>query len=143
MPLFGASSEKGVSEATSDMEERVARHCRLQDSMELVLGKLQHDAKSITTDDAQRLADNTEEGDQRTANIIAAIADIALRNEEDQGAANDDHSRYVGSTSQSPFNVSQDVIQRLRSNPSSITEEDARRFSENVEARDALSLIHI
>jgi hypothetical protein len=117
----------------------VARHCRLQNGMELILGKLRHDAKSITAEDARSLADNAEEGDQRTANVIAAIADIALRNEEEQGAANNDRSRSVGSASQSPFSVSQGVIQRLRSNPSSITEEDARRFSENVEAKDARS----
>ncbi|KAF1932083.1 uncharacterized protein M421DRAFT_54615 [Didymella exigua CBS 183.55] len=107
--------------------------------MELILGKLSHNAKSITTEDAQSLADNAEEGDQRTANIIAAIADIAIRNEEQQGGSNDDDPRSAGNASQSPFNVSQDVMQRLRSNPGSITEEDARRFSENVEAKDARS----
>ncbi|KAJ4382653.1 hypothetical protein N0V86_001875 [Didymella sp. IMI 355093] len=138
MPLFG-KSPANTPEATSEMEERVARHCRLQNGMELILGKLRQDAKSITTEDARSLADNAEEGDQRTANVIAAIADIALRNEEEQGAANNDHLQSVGSASQSPFSVSQDVIQRLRSNPGSITEEDARRFSENVEAKDARS----
>lgn len=140
MPLFGKDSDQGASsEPTSEMEDRVARHCRLQNGMELILGKLRHDAKSITTEDAQSLADNADEGDQRTANVIAAIADIALRNEEKRTMANDDRPRSVRSTSQSPFNVSQDVIQRLRSNPSSITEEDARRFSEYVEAKDARS----
>lgn len=139
MPLFAKDFGQGTSAATSEMEERVARHCRLQDGMDLILGKLRHDAKSITTEDVQNLADNADGGDQRTANVIAAIADIALRNEEERGAANDDHSQSVGSASQSPFNVPQDVIQRLRSHPSSITEEDARRFSENVKAKDARS----
>lgn len=138
MPLFAKDSDQGASEATSEMEERIARHCRLQEGMDLILGKLRHDAKSITTEDAHRLADNAQEGDQRTASVIAAIADIALRNEEERGAVGR-HARSVGSASQSPFSVSQDVIQRLRSNPSSITEEDVRRFSENVEAKDARS----
>ena len=139
MPLFAKDSGQGTSEATSEMEERVARHCRLQDGMDLILGKLRHDAKSITTEDAQHLAENADERDQRTANVIAAIADIALRNEEERGGAHNDHARSVGSASQTPFNVSQDMIQRLRSKPSSITEEDARRFSGNVEAKDARS----
>ncbi|KAJ4402941.1 hypothetical protein N0V91_006852 [Didymella pomorum] len=119
------------------MEERVARHWKLQDGMDLILKKLRHDPKSITTEDAQSLADNADEGDERTANVIAAISDIALRNEEARGGAHHDHARSVGSASQSPLKVSQDVLQRLRSNPSSITEEDARRFSENVEAKAA------
>jgi hypothetical protein len=119
------------------MEERVARHWKLQDGMDLMLKKLRHDPKSITTEDAQSLADNADEGDERTANVIAAISDIALRNEEARGGAHHDHARSVGSASQSPLKVSQDVLQRLRSNPSSITEEDARRFSENVEAKAA------
>ena len=139
MPLFAKDSGQGSSEATSEMEERVARHCRLQDGMDLILKKLRHDPKSITTEDARSLADNADEGDERTAKVIAAIADIALRNEDERGGAHHDHARSVGSASQSPLNVSQDVLQRLRSNPSSITEEDARRFSENVEATDARS----
>ncbi|KAF3046430.1 hypothetical protein E8E12_008704 [Didymella heteroderae] len=139
MSFLVKSSRKGTPEATSKMEERVARHCKLQNGMELILGKLRHDAKSINTEDAQSLADNADGGNQWTANVIAAVADIALRNEAERRAPDSDHPRSVGSASQSPFNVSQDVIQKLRSNPSSITEEDACRFSENVEAKDACS----
>lgn len=140
MPLFGKDLGQGASpQAVSEMENRVVRHCRLQDGMELILGKLRYDAGSVTAEDAQNLADNADEGDQRTANVIAAIADIALRNEEKQTAANDDHPRSVSGTSQSPFSVSQDVIQRLRSNSSSISDEDACRFSETIEAKDARS----
>ncbi|KAF2627933.1 hypothetical protein BU25DRAFT_340957 [Macroventuria anomochaeta] len=107
--------------------------------MELILGKLKHNAKSITTEDARSLADNAEDGDEWTANIIAAVADIAIRNEEESAPSNDDHRRSADRASQSTLNVSQDVIERLRSDPSSITEEDARRFSENIEARDERS----
>jgi chemotaxis regulatin CheY-phosphate phosphatase CheZ len=107
--------------------------------MELILGKLRHDAKSITTEDARSLADNTEDGDEQTADIIAAVTDIAARNEAERNTINDDHPRSSDHTSQSAFSVSEDVIERLRNDPSSITEEDARRFSENVEATNPTS----
>jgi hypothetical protein len=38
MPLFAKGSGQGTSEATSEMEGRVARHYRLQDGMDLILG---------------------------------------------------------------------------------------------------------
>lgn len=128
-----------MPEATAEMEERVARHRKLQNGMELIVGKLRHSAKSITTEDAQSLADNAEEGDEQTANIITAIADIAIRNGVEHGDADEDRPQFVGEPLQSPLDVSLDVMQRLRSNPSSITEEDARRFSENIKAKDARS----
>lgn len=126
-----------MSESTSDQELRLTRHRKLQNGMELILGKLRHNAKSITTEDARSLADNAEDGDDRTANVIAAVQDIAARNEAEKTVVNKDHPRSSGHVSQSAFNVSQNVIERLRNDPSSITEEDARRFSENVEVRDA------
>lgn len=130
-----------MSEATSELEERLARHRKLQNGMELILGKLRHNAKSITTEDARSLADNAEDGDEWTANIIAAVEDIAARNDMEKAALIDERPRAleISSESQSTLSVSQDVIKRLRSDPGSITEEDARRFSENVEARDASS----
>lgn len=126
-----------MSESTSDQELRLTRHRKLQNGMELILGKLRHNAKSITAEDARSLADNAEDGDDRTANVIAAVQDIAARNEAEKTAVNNDHPRSSSHISQSALNVSQNVIERLRNDPSSITEEDARRFSENVEVRDA------
>ncbi|KAJ4324825.1 hypothetical protein N0V94_001054 [Neodidymelliopsis sp. IMI 364377] len=128
-----------MSENTEEQEIRLTRHHELQNGMELILGKLRHDAKSITTEDARSLADNTEDGDEQTADIIAALADIAARNEAERTTINDDHPRSSGHTSQSAFSVSEEVIERLRNDPSSITEEDARRFSENVEVTNPTS----
>jgi hypothetical protein len=128
-----------MSENTEEQEMRLTRHHKLQNGMELILGKLRHNAKSITTEDARGLADNAEDGDERTTDIIAAVEDIAARNEAERAGVNDDHPRSTGHTSQSILSLSQNVIERLRSDPSSITEEEARRFSENFEVRDASS----
>jgi hypothetical protein len=120
-----------MSEITSEMEVRLSRHRNLQNGMERILGKLKQDAKSITTDDAQGLADNLEDGDEWTASIVTAVEDLAIRNEVDKAATSHPAPEV--------FNVPQDVIERLRSDPSSISEEDARRFSESIETRDARS----
>ncbi|XPS70743.1 hypothetical protein M3J09_002945 [Ascochyta lentis] len=110
-----------MSENTEEQELRLTRHCKLQN------------------EDARGLADNAEDGDEWTANIIAAVEDVATRNEAKAVTADGGQPQSANHTSQSALSVSQNVIQRLRSDPSSITEEDARRFSENVEARDASS----
>lgn len=128
-----------MSEATLELGERLTRHRKLQNGMEFILGKLRHDAKSITIEDALSLADNAEDGDEWTGSIIAAVTDIAIRNESEKAALDDHRPRSAGRASQSTTHVSQDVMERLRDNPSSINEEDARRFSENVEARDSRS----
>ncbi|KZM22168.1 uncharacterized protein EKO05_0002081 [Ascochyta rabiei] len=128
-----------MPEHTEAQEMRLDRHRKLQNGMELILGKLKHNAKGITAEDARSLADNAEDGDEWAASIVTAVEDVAARNEAEGVTVDDDHSRSTDHTSQSALNVSQNVIQRLRSDPSSITEEDARRFSENVKARDASS----
>ncbi|KAJ4362817.1 hypothetical protein N0V95_001191 [Ascochyta clinopodiicola] len=128
-----------MSEHTEEQELRLNRHRKLQNGMELILGKLRHNAKGITAEDARSLADDAEDGDEWTADIVIALEDIATRNKAESVTMEDDHPRSIDHASQSALSVSQNVIERLRSDPSSITEEDARRFSENVEARDASS----
>lgn len=73
-----------MSDATFDPVERLARHQRLQSAMELVLGKLRRDPKTITTEDVRSLTDNAEEADTSTAEVIAAVADVVARNKEEQ-----------------------------------------------------------
>lgn len=115
-----------MSENTIAQEMRLTRHRELQNGMELILGKLKRNSKSVTTDNAGCLADNAEEEDACTTNIIAAVKDLTIRNEAEKAP------RSLTAAS----GVPQNVMWRLRSDPSSITEEDARRFSENVEARN-------
>ena len=131
MSSFAVPAKPTKSLTTSELEERLTRHRNLQNGMEHILGKLKHDAKGVTIDDAQWLADNAEDGDEWTASIIDAVEDLALRNEDEQAVTPHPASEIS--------NVPQDIIERLRSDPSSITEEDARRFSETVEARDERS----
>ncbi|KAJ4990190.1 hypothetical protein SVAN01_04281 [Stagonosporopsis vannaccii] len=81
------------SEATFDMSdpaskqvERLARHQRLQSAMELVLEKLRRNPRTITTQDIHNLANNADEADMSTAEVIAAVADVVARNKEEQSA---------------------------------------------------------
>lgn len=86
LPALIESSEatSTMSDTTPKRVERLARHQRLQSTMELVLEKLRRDPKTITTEDLHNLADNAEEADTPTVEIIAAVADLVIRNKEEQ-----------------------------------------------------------
>ncbi|KAH6638030.1 hypothetical protein C7974DRAFT_152722 [Boeremia exigua] len=105
-----------MSDVTPGQVERLDRHRRLQIAMELVLAKLRHDAESITTVDAQILADHAEDGDQWTADIIAAVADLAIRNEDGESALEDDRSSMVHLP-----NAVEDLHAAVKANPKSVT----------------------
>jgi hypothetical protein len=104
--------------------------------MKAILRKLHENAKSITAADAQGLSDSTETRDVQMAQIIAAVKQIASFNESLQVNAN---REAPASTIPSTQAFPDSVIRKLLTDPTSISPEDARRFSENVEVRDAKS----
>jgi|SRR5690242_7952848 len=81
-----------MPDTTFDPVERLARHHRLQSAMELVLGKLRRDPKTVTTEDVRSLTDNAEEADTSTAEVIAAVADVVARNKEEQAVLGNEAS---------------------------------------------------
>lgn len=110
-----------MPDVTSEELEKLARHQRLQNAMELVLGKLKRDAKTITTEDVDSLAHDTEEGDVFTADIIAAVTDLAVRNEEERLTS--------GNSSSSTAQLSQvvsDLHSTVKANPGEVNIEILR-----------------
>ena len=75
-----------MPEPNLEQDERLARHQHLYNALELGLRKLQHDPASITTEDAQALADVVPEGDERTATVAAALQDLAIQNASNKEA---------------------------------------------------------
>ena len=68
-----------MSESSLEQEERLARQ-RLYNALELGLTKLQHDPASITTGDAQALADVVPEGDEQIVTLAVALQELAIQN---------------------------------------------------------------
>lgn len=126
-----------MSETTESQKSRLTRQQNWQTGMETILEKLKYDAKSITAADARSLADSAAAGDEQTAQIVAAVEDIASRNKRNQAITNEKSS--TSPSIEDTRVIPERVIEKLRTDPASISTEDARRFSENVEARDAKS----
>jgi hypothetical protein len=125
-----------MSAAIESQVDRLTRDQSLQSGMKAILRKLQEDAKSITAADAQGLADSTETRDVQMTQIIAAVKQIASFNESLQVNAN---GEAPASTIPSTQAFPDSVIKKLLTDPTSISPEDARHFSENIEVRDAKS----
>lgn len=126
-----------MSTATEPPTARLSRDRNLLGDLKAILKTLQEDNESmITAADAQSLAENAEAGDVQMAQIIAAVKHIAGFNEDLRVNTDEDTSTSITPNTQAfPDNV----ISKLLADPTSISTEDARRFSENIEARDAKS----
>lgn len=126
-----------MSEDTESPTARLACEMHLPDGVKAVLTKLERDTKNVTFADNQSSVRKTEAGDIQSVHIVAAVKDIANRDDTMQAAAGDGvHT----STSISDTRILPErVIDKLKTDPASISTEDTRRFSENVEARDARS----
>ncbi|KAJ8118217.1 hypothetical protein OPT61_g763 [Boeremia exigua] len=111
-PQDGSPDTITMSDATLELMEKLARHQRLQSAMELVLGKIRSNAGSVTAEDARNLADNAEEGDKLTDDIIGAVADLAVRNEHRKEALD-----CVPSSTICLSHVVEDLYASVKANP--------------------------
>jgi hypothetical protein len=125
-----------MSDTNESQTDTPDRRNNWENGMEAILEKLMGDAKSITLADAQSLADNAEAGNWKAAQIVTMVKDIAIH--ETTQSTTDDQVSTNTSTPDTRI-LPEMVIDKLRTDPASISTEDARRFSENVEARDARS----
>jgi hypothetical protein len=126
-----------MSASTESQAAGPTRERYFHEGMKAILEKLWDDPKSITAADAQNLADNSEARDVQMAQVVAAVKHIARFNEFRKSSANED--AFTRSSMPNAKEFPDTVITKLLNDPTSISTEDARRFSENIEARDARS----
>jgi hypothetical protein len=126
-----------MSTSTESQTAGPIRERYFHEGMKAILEKLWDDPKSITAADAQNLTDNSEARDVQTAQVVAAVKHIASFNEFRKSSANED--AFTRRSMPNAEEFPDTVITKLLNDPTSISTEDARRFSENIEARDARS----
>jgi hypothetical protein len=70
-----------MSSKTSEKPHESAGDKHFQNIMDGILVKLRDDPRSLTTEDARRLSENTVAADTRMAKIISAVEGFAVANE--------------------------------------------------------------